>query len=236
MNSSKPVARGKKTFVISLGGSLINPSAIDTKFLEQFRNLISKSAKKGNRFIIITGGGRPAREYQEALKVISKPSLDDLDIMGIFATRFNAGLLSLIFKGMAEQEVIVNFKNKNLFKRNILIAGGWKPGRSSDGSAVQLAKIYNADTFINLSNIDYVYTKDPRKFPEAKKIESIYWKDFISTIVGTTWKPGANLPFDPTAAKQAKAMGLNVIIANGKNLANLESILEGEAFVGTTIR
>jgi uridylate kinase len=99
---------------------------------------------------------------------------------------------------------------------------------------VRLAKAYGARTVINLSNIDFVYSKDPRKFKDAKKIESISWGNFRK-IVGNKWDPGKNLPFDPTAAKLAQKLKLKVIIANGKNLKNLKNILNNNKFRGTII-
>ena len=221
-------------FIISLGGSLINPGEIDANFLKSFKNLILSQIKKGNRFIFITGGGKPAREYLQALKLISNSSANDLDWMGIFATRLNAQLMRLIFGKIANAKIVEDPNKKVTFKEKVLVAGGWMPGRSTDDDAVRLAKAYGAKTVINLSNIDYLYNKDPRKFPDAEKITSINWQDFRK-IVGNKWDPGKNLPFDPTAAKNAQSLKLKVIIANGKNLENLKNILEEKKFEGTVI-
>ncbi|HYV33734.1 MAG TPA: UMP kinase [Candidatus Limnocylindria bacterium] len=225
----------QKLFVISLGGSLINPGQIDVGFLKNFRKLILEQTKKGSRFILIVGGGRPAREYIAALNVISKPSADYLDWMGIAATRFNAQLVRLML-GQLSHGVVIEDPNKKVnFKEKVLLAGGWMPGRSTDDDAVRLAKVYEADCVINLSNIDYVYTKDPRKFKDAQVIKEISWKNFRK-IVGNKWDPGKNLPFDPTAAKLAEKNKLMVVIANGKNLKNLKNILEEKKFKGTVIK
>ena len=225
-----------KLFIISLGGSLINPGEIDPKFLKDFRSLILSEIKSGNRFILIIGGGRPARDYMAALKAVGdKVSADDMDWMGIFATRLNAQLVRLMFGKLAHPKVVEDPNVKFPFKEKVLVAGGWMPGRSTDDDAVRLAKVYGATTVINLSNIDYVYTKDPRKFKDAKKIEQISWKEF-RIIVGNKWDPGKNLPFDPTAAKLAEQLKLKVIIANGKNLSNLKNIFLDKKFNGTTIK
>jgi uridylate kinase len=224
----------KQTFVVSVGGSLINPGEIDTKFLNIFKSLVLKQVKKGNRFILITGGGKLCRNFQTALKETAKPNSQDLDWMGISATWLHADLVRLMFGKMAHSKIIKDPNLKVHFKEKILVAGGWMPGRSTDDDAVRLAKVYNSHTVINLSNIDFVYTKDPRKFSDAEKIENISWKNFRK-IVGNKWDPGANLPFDPTAAKMAESLNLRVIIANGKNLKNLENIFEGENFKGTEI-
>ena len=114
------------------------------------------------------------------------------------------------------------------------MAGGWEPGCSTDFDAVLIAKNFSAKTVINLSNIDYVYNKNPKEFPDARPIEKISWKDYRK-MFGGPWTPGFNSPFDPVAAKEAEKLKMRVIIANGKNLENLEKILKGKKFVGTEI-
>lgn len=211
------------------------PDDINTGYLKEFRKLISGEATQGKRFIISPGGGKTCRRYQNALKTIIPATNEDLDWIGLNANRFHAVLLQLMFKNLAEKNIAYDPNKKDGFRKKILIgAGGWKPGRSSDDYSVRLAKVYGAKTIINLSNIDHVYTKDPRKFSDAAKIENISWKDFLK-ITGTTWDPGANVPFDPTAAKFAMRHKLKVIIANGKNLKNLRNILDNKPFQGTVI-
>ena len=95
------------------------------------------------------------------------------------------------------------------------MASGWKPGRSTDFDAVLLAKGCGAKTVVNLSNIDYVYDRDPRVNPGAKKFEKINWNDFRK-IVGSKWSPGANVPFDPLAAKEAQKLGLSVFLPKAR--------------------
>ncbi len=233
MTKSHPKNK-KDIFIISLGGSLINSGEIEPLFLKNFKTLLLNQVKKGSRFILITGGGKPARDYLQALNQISKVTSQDLDWMGIYATRLNAQLIRLMFGKLAHKQIIEDPNLKVQFKEKIIIAGGWMPGRSTDDDAVRLAKAYGAKTVINLSNINYVYTKDPKKYQDAKKITNISWRDFRK-IVGNKWDPGKNLPFDPTAAKLAEHLKLKVIIANGKNLSNLKNIIVNQPFEGTII-
>ncbi|MDO8563820.1 MAG: UMP kinase, partial [Nanoarchaeota archaeon] len=60
------------------------------------------------------------------------------------------------------------------------------------------------------------------------------WKEFRK-IVGDKWIPGMNTPFDPIASILAEQHNMTVIIADGKNLTNLENILSGRKYRGTTI-
>ncbi|MCK5320712.1 UMP kinase [Candidatus Parcubacteria bacterium] len=244
-------------YVISLGGSLIVPkTGIDWKFLKQFRELIIKEIKKntkctprafpaghpaGKKFIIITGGGNTARDYQTAAGKVTRLTNDDKDWIGIHSTRLNAHLIKTIFRKYAHPRINKNPRTKADIREHfrkgekIMVAAGWRPGWSTDYVATILAERLGAKTVINLSNIKYVYDKDPKKYQTAKKIKEINWSDFRK-IVGNKWNPGLNAPFDPVASKHAEEQGLKVIIAEGRNIKNLEKIFRGERFVGTTIK
>lgn len=225
----------KDLLVISLGGSLIAPEQIDVKFLRRFKNLILSYLKKGKKFIIICGGGRTARAYQEAARAVSKLNAEDADWLGIHGTRINAHLLRTIFKEQAEPQVIKNPRKKINFKKDIIIAAGWQPGCSTDYDAVLLAKNFGAKKIINLSNVDYVYDKDPRKFKQAKPLKNINWKNFIK-LLPPRWSPGLNSPFDPLASRLAAKLGLEVAIINGRKLNNLKNYLADKTFIGTRIK
>lgn len=227
----------KNITVISLGGSLIVPEEIDWEFVKKFKELIEKQIEKGYRFIIITGGGRLARKYIEAASLIDNIDNDDKDWLGIHATRMNAHFVRTIFRKYAHPTINKDPYDLGGFlkaKESILVAAGYKPGNSTDYIAVLLGKQFGAKKIANLSNIDYVYDKNPKTNQDAKKIESIQWSEF-KKIVGDTWDPGANVPFDPVASKLAAEEKMEVAIMNGKNLKNLENYLNGEFFIGTII-
>lgn len=225
----------KQKYIISLGGSLIAPkTGIDTAFLKKFKDLITAEVRADKRFFIITGGGTTCRHYIKAANKITKVTRDDSDWLGIHTTRLNAHLVRTILRDIAEPEIITNPTKPLTMNKPVMIAGGWRPGWSTDYVAVMLAEKYKVKTIINLSNIDYVFDKDPSKFADAEKIENINWNDFIK-IVGTKWDPGLNAPFDPVASQKAKATKLKVIIVNGKKITNLKNCLEDKKFIGTTI-
>lgn len=227
--------KNKNTFIISLGGSLIAAKGgISCAYLKKFRLLILEQLKQGREFFLITGGGMTARNYIGAADKIVKVADDDRDWLGIHSTRLNAHLVRTIFRNEAHPEIIKNPTIKMRAKKKIVIAGGWKPGWSTDYVAAVIAQEYGIKTVINLSNIDCAYDKDPAKFKGAKKLESICWKDFRK-IVGNKWNPGMNAPFDPIASRKAEQLGLKVAIMNGNNLANLKNYLAGKKFKGTVI-
>jgi len=224
-----------KTIVLSVGGSLVAPKeGIDERFLKKFRSLILTEVKKGNRFLIAVGGGRTARDYIKAAGAVARVADEDKDWLGIHATRLNAHLLRTVFREVAYPKIIKNPKEKISSKNEIFIAAGWKPGWSTDYVAVMLARENGIKTLANLSNIDGVYDRDPKKFAGAKLIEKIGWKDFRK-IVGNRWSPGLSAPFDPVAAREAQKAGMKVIVLNGKDFKNLKNCLDGKKFKGTEI-
>lgn len=229
MDKSKPI-------VISLGGSLIVPNGgIDSQYLSLFNKFIREKVKSGFKFFIVVGGGTLARHYIDAGKQVIGDLTDwDLDWLGIHSTHLNAHLIRTIFRDIAHPRIIENYKKKitNL-KQPVVVAAGWKPGCSTDFDAVVIAHDYGAKIVINMSNITTVFEKDPKLFHDAKPIHSMKWTEF-QKIVGTDWKPGSNYPFDPLATKKAIEDKLVVYVV-GKDLENLDKILNGEDFLGTII-
>ncbi|MDO8560236.1 MAG: UMP kinase [bacterium] len=225
----------RKTIVFSLGGSLIAPDGIDTKFLAGFRQVALQYVRGGNRAIIICGGGNTAREYVNAVRKLNpKATSTELDWLGIEATKLNAWLVCDVFGQAAEHQLLYNPTKKIRTGKKIIIGSGWKPGCSSDKDAVLAAITYRVDTVVNLSNIDYVYDRDPKRFKGAKPLPSLSWLKF-QRIVGSIWKPGAHVPFDPIASKLATSRGIRLVIMRGSNLANLKAFLAGKKFRGTVV-
>jgi uridylate kinase len=224
----------KNPVIISLGGSLIAPDEIDTRFLNSFKKLIIGYVKKGYRFVIICGGGSLNRKYIRAAKKIGVTDFDLQDWIGIAATHLNARFVWGMFGNVAEKQIVTEYKGIKKGKKSIMIGGGWRPGRSTDFDAVLMAKIFDAGAVINMSDIDYVYNADPDKNPRARPIKQLSWSEY-QKIVGP-YRPRGSWPFDPIASKLAKKSQIRVVICNGRKLGNLRRLIEGKKnYIGTTI-
>jgi uridylate kinase len=221
--------------VLSVGGSIISPDDVDTRLVSSLRDTLMPFVEEGRRFILVTGGGAPARRYQRAYRDISgETDSEAQDWIGVAATRLNAQLLRGVFAAVCPDPIVTDPTAEIPFEGRVLVGAGWKPGFSTDYDAVLLAERFGADTVINLSNIEKVYTADPRIDADAIPLDRVSWGEF-RRLVGEDWVPGSNLPFDPIATRYAAKIGLRVIAAGGKNMENLSRILAGEDFVGTTI-
>jgi uridylate kinase len=230
--------------VLSLGGSIVAPDGVDEVFLKNFVSLLEDLWRSDpeRRFIFVVGGGGPARAWQKAYRAVAASlgvsvSDQEADWIGVMATRLNAQLVKAIMGAWCKEAVVINPEEAPLaafVESRVLVAAGWKPGFSSDFDAVLLAERFGAARVINLSNIEQVYTDDPRRNPDAAPITAISWRDFRA-MIGDEWIPGKNVPFDPVASARAEQSGLTVICAAGRNLENLKNLFEGKPFLGTTI-
>lgn len=230
----------KDKIVLSLGGSLVVPQKdnIDIDFLTRFNSFIRQNLQKNPnlQFFIIVGGGAIARHYRDAGEQVIGHELspDDLDWLGIHATRLNAQLIRTIFRDIAHPYVLKHYEIIRKVEEAVVVASGWKPGWSTDYCATLVCEDYRVPKIVNMSNIDAAYDSDPRKNPDAKIIEHATWDQFRE-LVGDEWTPGMNAPFDPIASRHAQELGLTTVILNGKNLENLQNYLDGKEFMGTVV-
>ena len=193
-----------KLTVLSVGGSIISPDKVDYTFLASFAEMLSDYLENNKDDKLILVAGG-----------------------GAPARVYQEALRKIKSDADPTDESIK-------FTGRILVAGGWKPGFSTDTDAVYLATRFGGKTIVNLSNIKKVYTDDPKKNPDAKPIDRISWEDFRK-IVGDEWNPGLNAPFDPIASRLASEEGMTVIAADGRNIDNTRAILEEKPFEGTII-
>ncbi len=221
----------KKTLVVSLGGSVICSETLNVPLIKNYKLLLQDIIQTYRcRIILVIGGGRTAREYVQTARVLGVDEDRALDELGIHATRLNAELVTYALFELSNKEICIDPTQRVKTTKPVIVSGGWKSGFSTDTVAVEWAKTYDATHVINLTNIDYVYSKDPNKNSDAKKLVDLDWNAFIS-LMGKARVPSGNWPFDPVAAAEAQKKKMTVIICNGKKVARvkrlIQSILDG---------
>jgi uridylate kinase len=229
----------REKIIISVGGSLIvPPTGIDTTFLINLNDFIrTQLALHSNRqFFLVVGGGTTARQYRDAGREVLGHELteEDLDWLGIHATRLNAHLVRTIFQDLAHPNIIEHYEYIRKPSEPVIVAAGWKPGWSTDYCASLLCEDYHVRTVINLSNVQQVYDKDPNEYSDAKPIDKMNWQEFRQ-LVGDDWMPGMHAPFDPVAAQKAQLLGVRVALLSGKDFENITNYFDNKPFVGTII-
>ncbi len=219
--------------VISLGGSILVPDSINQETVRHIRELVEYCKQIKRPLIIVVGGGAPARMYQEALRHAGIHESKVLDWMGISATHMNARFIAAALE--YDTQAIVTSCDTFVFAGEpLVIAGGWKPGWSTDYVAVYLAKVCGAREVLNVSNIPYVYEQDPRVVPDAKYFTQLSWREYLA-LIPEVWSPGLSSPFDPIASRFAETHGLEVIILSGKEITQIPNYIDTQTYQGTRI-
>jgi len=223
-----------KTIVVALGGSIVHPNEIDTKFLKDFKKFLAPFLRRGFKFVFVVGGGDLARRFQGAAHKVSKLTDDDKDWIGIHATRLNAHLLRTIFRDVADPVIIDNRGKLPRLKYPVTIAAGWRPGWSTDYVAMRIAADFGVPEAIIAGKPSHVHAKDPSKYPDAKKFDEIGWRAYRK-LVPAKWKPGLHAPVDPVAAALGDKDHVKAIIVDGRDMKNFAALLNGKEFQGTIV-
>lgn len=225
----------KEVIVLSLGGSLIVPDRVDTKFLRKFKKEIKKHFGK-YRFVVVCGGGSVARKYIYALREVGVEKKFQ-SMSGISSTRMNARFMSNFFRIDTRKGIPKRMRKikSYLKKQDIVFCGAleYKPKQTTDSTSAEIAKKFNAK-FINLTNVKGLYNKDPAKFKNAKFIPKISWKDFNKMANKHAFMPGQHFVLDQTSSKIIMRNKIPTYIL-GKDLKQLSNLLKGKKFIGTSI-
>lgn len=224
-----------KTIVISLGGSLIIPDKINYSFLHKFKSTLRKFYRT-HKFVIVCGGGEIARKYISNLSKEHK-SKYEVSQAGIRATRMNALFMTQFFGKDANSKLPRDMKEvKNeLTKNNIVFCGALRyvPNSTSDCTAAKLAHFLKA-TFVNMTNIKGLYSSNPLINKKAKFIAYESWKDFEKRALNIPYHSGQHFVLDQNASTIIRKYKITTYII-GEKLTNLENIIKGRKFIGTTI-
>lgn len=225
----------KRVIVLSLGGSLIIPDDINTKYLKNFKKIILRNINK-YKFIIVCGGGSIARKYIASLKE-EKINEKLQSLSGISATRMNARFMNYFFNINPEHGIphTMEILRKYVKEQDVIFCGAleYKPNQTSDSTAAEIAKKFRT-IFINLTNVSGLHDKNPLEHKDAKFIPKISWKDFDKMASKLKFKPGQHFVLDQTAAKMIMKNRITTYIL-GENMDNLDNLLKNKKFKGTTI-
>jgi len=216
--------------VISLGGSVVAPKNVDVRFVSRFRAFI-RLLSRTRRIAITCGGGAPARSMIASARSLGVTKEEDLHWIGIRQTAMNAELLRAAL--YISDPVATSYTTTTRFSQRIIIAAGRKPGATTDYCAVILARALGSKTVYNVTDVDGVYTSDPRKNRRAKRFTSLTWGEYLK-LFSPQSKPGLHAPFDPVASKAAARYHIRVFIIPS-SIGNFRRLLAGKAFRGTLL-
>ena len=221
----------KKRIVIKLSGRIFGIDNV--KVLKDYAEFLVKISKVCQP-IIIAGGGNIARHYISHARS-SGADESTLDELGIEISRLNAKLLIYALKNKAYSHPPTTLQEVRHAVDDglIVVTGGLHPGQSTNGTAALIAEKVQAEQFLNATDVDGVYDKDPNKFKNAKKFRRIDLKNLKNMLVHEDSIAGGYDLMDIVALKiiERSKIKTRILKATPKNI---ESAIKGDN-VGTEI-
>ncbi|KJJ84573.1 uridylate kinase [Candidatus Omnitrophus magneticus] len=231
----------RKRVLLKLSGEAMMGSlgyGIDPKINESIAKQVKEISKSGVEVAIVIGGGNIFRGLAAASQGMDRVSAD---YMGMLATMMNG--LALQF-ALEKEHVTTRVQTaiemcqlaepyirrkaiRHLEKGRVVIfvCGTGNPYFTTDTAAALRAVEINADMILKATKVDGVYTKDPVKYKDAKKIFRLTHMDVIKQ----------NLKImDLTAVSLCMDNNLPIVVFNIKKEGNLKKAVDGQN-IGTVI-
>ena len=221
-------------FVVSIGGSVLLGDGVSSEKVSAVADSISRLHNEGYRFALVVGGGPICREYLTAAKDLGTNNFF-MDELAIKITRVNATLLIAgLEKSYPEVLTHIGSAKELIDAGQIPIYGGLLPGATTDFVAALLAESLDAK-FINLSNVDGIFSSDPSKNKRAKMYPELDYDQLMKLVASAESKPGQNLVIDLPACNILRRSSIKSLFLNGNNLDNFESAVRGQESTGTVV-
>jgi len=221
--------------VIKIGGHLLSTksSILNLDYIKELVTVLNE-VKKEHKIIVVTGGGLLSRFYIKVLRNAGKREAL-CDLMGIETSRLNALLLSLLLKGPAEIPRTVKEVLDYYCSRNLIVMGGLQPGQSTTTTAAIVAEAVNADLLIIATHVDGIYTSDPFKDPNARKIDEITLEELKRLFMEREIEAGTYPLIDYLTIRILERAKIRAVVINGKPPTNIIRAIRGES-IGTRIK
>lgn len=221
--------------VIRIGGS-VAASPPNPELIHRYAELIVDLRGKGHEIAVIVGGGKLARDFIELARELGL-SEQEQDELAISVSRLFAQALAMKIGGYAWRNIprTIEEAAKILSDRGIVIMGGVKPGMTTDTVAALLASEIGANLIIKATNQEGIYTKDPQKYPDAKKLDEISFDELEKILAENKHKAGIHQIIDPEAARLLREKRIKTVVVNGFKPENILLAISGVR-VGTIIQ
>lgn len=221
-------------YVVKITGKLF--TCENTSLIRRYVDVLKSVARDGYRLVVVTGGGPVARDYIGFARSAGVESNYWLDRIAIGVSRLNALLMAAALQPYSYPRPVESLDEllAVVEKHSIVVLGGLIPGQSTATVAAEVAEALGVDTIVNAGAVDYVYTKDPVKHPDAKPLEKVSL-DEITRYIETRSLPGQYQLLDHHAIEIMKRSRIKMILTHYKKPENIEKIIRQKQITGTII-
>ncbi|MGE5575270.1 MAG: UMP kinase [Ignavibacteria bacterium] len=221
--------------VIRIGGSVV-ASPINSELMSKYAGIIQIVKQQGHEVVVVLGGGSLAREFINVARDLNL-DMTAQDEIAISCSRLFAQLFlkKLGEIGCNKVAVTLDEAAQCLAGGKIVVMGGLRPGITTDTVATLVAERVNAELLVKGTDQNGVYDKDPRKHPDAVKLDHLSLEELAAVFEHSEHKAGIHQIIDPEAIKVLKRKRLKLVVVNGFKPENILAAIEGDA-VGTVIQ
>ncbi|TDA35564.1 MAG: UMP kinase [Hadesarchaea archaeon] len=220
---------------LNFGGSVLSPHWPDVENLKLVAKVVRELVERKHEVLVVVGGGEPARKYIQAGRELGGTEVL-LHELGIEITRLNARLLAMALGDLSEPSPPTTFREASqlMLRGKVPVMGGTVPGHTTDAVAAMAAKATNSSLLLFVTDVDGVYTSDPKLDPTAKKLDRIGTEELLE-LVGTKVSPGMRTILDPVAVKLLQQLRIRTLVIGKKEIPRIPLIVEGGEHSGTEI-
>jgi len=210
-------------------------SPFNPALMNRYVELLQGLKRQGHVVAAVVGGGSLSRELIRTAKAmgLSEPYQDEV---AISISRVIAQLISLRLGKSGSLTVPTTIEDAaNLIEKGkIVIIGGLKPGMTTDTVAALLADRVDADLLVKATDQEGIYNRDPRKFPDARKLDSLSFNDLSKLFEADRHRAGIHQVVDPEAVRVLLKRRIRTVVVNGFKPENVLLAVRGGR-VGTVI-
>lgn len=220
--------------VVSIGGSVLIPEEDNAEYIKDLAEMLKEVSKKVF-LMVVCGGGKISRYYSNTGKSLGG-STYQLDDLGISVTRINAKLLSIALGDAGFDTIPVKAEDcaKMASLGKVVVMGGTEPGHTTDAVAAMVAESCGATRIVNASNVDAVYSDDPKNDPNAHRYSKMTI-DELKAVIYDEHAACKSSIFDPLGVRIAKDNKIDILMINGRKLSELKNAILGNEIKGTFI-
>ena len=216
--------------VLKLGGSLLydDTGQVLIERVREYAESIKRLVKEKHEFVVVVGGGKPARTFISAARSLGA-SEAQCDWIGIKTARHNAELFGAALGETAYPKIAETLDELEIAMTSgrVVLMGGLIPGQSTNAVAAVAAETVSSEKLLNATNVDGVYDRDPKQ-SGAKKLDEVNIKDLREILSGGGTRAGEYKLFDPVALRVVERSKIKTIIFDGRDPKNLLRLFKGE--------
>ena len=220
--------------VVKLGGALFRRDP-EVNAIKSMARALSEFAREGNQVVAIAGGGENARAYISAARKLGAEE-STCDLIGIQLTRANSELFRIALGEVGVPMIPTSIGEVPHLAHvgKVLVMGGLQPGQSTNTVAALAAEITRAEFLVNGTDVDGVYTQDPKKFPKARLLRTVQMDKLLDWAMRGEVFAGRYELLDPLALKIMQRAKIPSRFVSLKDPKNIIGALRGEQ-IGTMV-